>query len=212
MINWFGLSSGTTPVDSTRGVSEEQSNTRLKVMGECQRRWGMLTTAIARQAGRILNIVSAHPHGGNYLTFDVEGAGSNSVGGEDPPPPPWQPPKKKKVIVQPPMACATWGPFNSFGEATPLTVSEVLPANSCAGTLTLTGTEDPARPRGDDYGYSFTVDYNGVNAGSSGCLVNASHTIPIPPGTLTIDVHVTPQCVFPLGSQHGTWYVDMTSP
>jgi hypothetical protein len=175
----------------------------------------MLTTAIARQAGRILNIVSAHPHGGNFLTFDVEGApgAGNSVGGEGPPPlPPWQPPKKKKPIVQPPMACSIWGPFSSFGEATPLTVSEVLPAGSCAGTLTLIGTEDPSRPRGDDYGYSFTVDYDGINAGGSGCLVNASTSLPIPPGTLTVDVHVTPQCVFPLGTTHGTWYVQMTCP
>lgn len=214
MRQWFGMSSKTSAVDSTVGLSAEQTNTRMRIEGELQRRYGMLSTLIARQAGPIRNIVSAYPAGGNYLTFDVEapGGGGNEVSGQPPTPPPWRPPKRRKPIIQPPTMCTLWGPFSDTGEATPLTVTYNLPADSCAGTLTMTGIEDPSRARGDDYGYSFTVDFDGVNAGASGCLVNSSSFLAIPPGVLVVDVHVQPQCVFPLGSQHGTWEVTVTSP
>jgi hypothetical protein len=211
---WQGLSSKTSAVDSTVGISAEQTNTRLQTEGELQRRWGFLSTCIARQDGRIRNIVSAYPAGGNYLTFDVEGPGGTSdIGGfGDPPPPPWLPPKKKKVIINPPQACTIWGNDSDSGSSVNITVSYTLPAGSCAGTLEVFGNEDFNRPRGDDYGYSFTADFDGVNAFASGCLVNSSSSIAIPPGTLTVDVHVQVQCVFPLGTTPGNWVVNVTCP
>ncbi len=214
MRQWFGMSSKTSAVDSTVGLSAEQTNTRMRTEGELQRRYGFLSTLIARQAGPIRNIVSAYPAGGNYITFDVEsaGGGSSEAFGQEPPIPPWRPPKKRRPIIDPPESCTLWGPFNDSGQATPLTVTYNLPADSCAGTLTMIGIEDSGRARGDDYGYSFTVDFDGVNAGGSGCLVNSSSTLAIPPGVLVIDVHVQPACVFPLGTQHGTWETTVTSP
>lgn len=214
-MTWLGIIRDTTPLDPRPGASELQANTKVTVDNELQRRSGFQSSSIAKQDGPILGIVSADCASGNFLTF-LNGTASPSsyeaTGFAPPPTPPHLPPKKRKPIVGNPQACTVWGPFSDTGQATPLTTHYVLPVGSCAGTVTMIGMEDTGRARGDDYGYSFTVDFNGVNAGASGCLVNSSSSLAIPPGTLTVDVHVTPQCVFPLGSTHGTWEVQVTSP
>lgn len=95
MIAWQGLSSKTSAVDSTVGISAYQENTRLRIDGELQRRWGMIASGLPKQDGPILLIASAIR--GNFLTFDI---GGGEVDGFSPlPPPTIDGPKWKKPQV-----------------------------------------------------------------------------------------------------------------
>lgn len=211
-MKWRGVTAKSSPVDDTPGVSEYQQNTRMRIEGELQRRWGMMSSAIAKQAGPIYNIASGSPASGNLITFGVFNAAgpSASVNGFGPPPvPPWQPPKRRKPIVPPPGSCTIWGPFSDAG-TTGATNSYVLPAGSCSGTVSVSGMESADRSRTDNYGYSFTVTADAVLILSSGCLINSGAFIAIPPGALAISVVVTAGCA--AGSLVGSWSISVTSP
>lgn len=70
-MDWRGINQHSTPVDNRRGVAIEQYNATLQVKGELRRRPGMANSSIATQAGAIINIASAAPSHGNFLTFQV---------------------------------------------------------------------------------------------------------------------------------------------
>jgi len=70
---WRGISSDTTDVDDTPGVSTQQYNTRMRVEGELQRRYGFISTDLPPDSGPILSIASAPG-------FVVTGTGDVVVG------------------------------------------------------------------------------------------------------------------------------------
>lgn len=102
MTIWRGIQTHTTPVDSTTGISEWQQNTRMLKAGELQRRTGFQSTAIAKQAGAIYEIMSATGLGSNFLTFDlgatIDGR-TTAAGSIDVFPPPPVGPKRRRPDV-----------------------------------------------------------------------------------------------------------------
>jgi len=113
-MTWRGIIRDTTPVDPSPGVSELQLNPRMQTANELQRRWGYLSSAIAKQSGPILGIASANGANGNFLTFDVAGSTQGFTGlgpaGIDtfPPQPPGPKARRPIVVVQDP-GCAAGG-------------------------------------------------------------------------------------------------------
>lgn len=211
-MKWAGINRRLSPVAEVPGVSEYQQNTRMRVAGELQRRWGFQSTSIAKQAGAILNIASAYPAGGNYLTFDVAqsvGANGGTLGGIGPiPPPPVQPPRRRRPgVTVAPGFCITWGPVTNSGTTTTTDGFSIVP-NSCAGTLVVVATE--SERRSSSYGYQFTVTANAVPILTTGCLVNAGTSAVIPAGTTTIAYTVTGGCAG--GSTEGDWSMTFTCP
>ena len=98
-MTWLGIARDTTSVDPRPGVSEFQANTRMRVSGELQSRWGYLSSAIAQQAGPILGIASANGATGNFLTFNLGGAAPGEVDGFSPVPAQPVGPKRRKPVV-----------------------------------------------------------------------------------------------------------------
>lgn len=90
-MTWLGIRTDITPVADVPGSAEYIANARLRKADELARRYGYLSTAIAKQTGPIRFIVSANTTHGNFLTFNVADAviGYGSRGGGDvfPPPP-----------------------------------------------------------------------------------------------------------------------------
>lgn len=205
---WKGISSDTTDVDDTPGVSVSQYNTRMQTEGELQRRYGFQNTTMAKRAGRILNIISAIPtHGSFIFTGGLNGAGTSvTVDGEDFIPFPPRPPKKPKPPPpQPPDVCEDWGPFNETGTLTDIKIF-TLPRNSCAGTITMTGIEDVARRT--SYGYSFEIAYEAIVVHNSACLLDDAEVFAIPAGTRSIVISITGGC-FDAGGDVGEWQLSL---
>lgn len=173
---WHGLSSKTSPVDSTPGISESQYNTRLLIAGECQRRPGMIASGIAQQSGRILMIASSIR--GNFLTFDV---GGGEMEGVIIPDPPIDGPKKKKpdVVAQDP-GCATGGvgtgdlsvsDLAAFGTCT-VSGSIACSANCCyrvLHTIQVTAVKTYTGSLGPHDDFRFAYDMNTTVSGGGTC-------------------------------------------
>jgi hypothetical protein len=77
MIEWQGIAADTADVDETSGVSALQLNTRMRIDGELQRRYGMLSTGLPPLDGPVLYIASGSG-------FVVRGTATNVEGNPDP--------------------------------------------------------------------------------------------------------------------------------
>lgn len=202
MGTWNGVNVMYSPLADEGDFCEYLQCVRLRQQGEMQRRWGYQNTGIAKQ-GRVLNIAGANPVGGGFVIFEQP---SGAVVGFETPPParPRQP--RKPIVTNPVCTIYTQSANGTTGTTAPFT----LPVNACAGTLSVSGTENGGRARGDDYGYSFVATADGNPLLSSGCLVNAGSFATIPAGTLAVSVVVTAGCSG--GATPGTWAISVTSP
>lgn len=189
---WRGMLSGTTPVDDTPGVSIYQENTRMRVKGELQRRWGMQNTTIAKQSGPIYGIVGAQPANGNMLTFDVYvagGGGSATIGGFGPPPdPPVDGRKRRKPggVVAGPLAPWTIPPTVPGGGVVN------LPALAKAGTISFVASSNVCF--GPGQGVIFYLYIDGVFTYQTACMVNGSDSFPVPVQTSNVEVTMALGC------------------
>ena len=98
-MTWLGIRTDITPVADIPGTAEWAANVRLRKADEMQRRYGFLSTAIAKQAGAIRFIIAGNTTRGNFLTFDVDGGdvtGFATTGGADVFPPPPDGPKRRR--------------------------------------------------------------------------------------------------------------------
>jgi hypothetical protein len=214
-MTWLGIKTDTTPVDDTPGAAEEVIGVRLRKQGEMQRRWGFLSTSIAKQAGPIRYIVASNRPSNNFVTLGVDGTpqGFSGGGGNDPWPPPPGGPKKRRPKGDRQGACTLWGPFGDSGSdaAGPLTFT--LPASSCPGTIIFSASEagsSGGSGASSDYGYSAVVTADGVPILTTGCLVNNGAGGVIPAGTLSIGYTITAGCAG--GTTPGSWIIQATCP
>lgn len=202
---WTGINRKTIPFSENLYSAEYQANTRMDQEGELQRRWGYLTTGIAQQSGIIYNFATANIHGNIHTMFNTGNGttiGGGTIIGVGPQvPPPQKPPKKKKKPIDPDK-CVEWGPFVDTGSLTD-TLNYTVPLNGCPGQVIMTGTEDAGRTPGDDYGYRFIIDLNGVNAFASDVLINNGALFLFPKGGTTLRVRVFGGDAG--GSTPGTW-------
>lgn len=214
-MTWLGIIRDTTDVDPRPGVSHVQFNTRMQVANELQRRWGYLSSAIAKQSGPILGIASANGANGNFVTFDLGAStqgftGTGSTGIDVLPPQPPGPKKRKPKGDR--GTCTIWGPFSDGGTAG-VSSTFMLPAGSCPGTVHFTSAEaggSGGSGGGSDYGYSVTVLADGVAILTSGCVVNDGSTGVIPAGALVLSYTVTAGCAG--GAIPGSWSISATTP
>lgn len=97
-MDWLGIRTDVTPVADIPGAAEAAFGVRLRKAGELQRRWGFLSSSIARQAGPIRYIVSSNRPGNNYITLGIPGSPQGfAVGGwADPWPPPPDGPRRRR--------------------------------------------------------------------------------------------------------------------
>lgn len=68
-----------------------------------------------------------------------------------------------------------------------------LPVGNNGGNITLEAVTAGSSPV-DGEGVIFSVDFDGVLAYTSACMENGTDIVPVPPGTLTIDVTVVRGC------------------
>jgi len=64
---WRGIVRDTTDVDDTPGVSHYQTNTRMRIEGELQRRFGFLSSELDQESGPILGLMA----GNNFMVSEA---------------------------------------------------------------------------------------------------------------------------------------------
>jgi hypothetical protein len=212
MGTFNGVNTMYTPVADQGDFCEYLQAVRLKQQGEMQRRWGYQTTGIPKQ-NAILNIAGGYPTGGPFVIFNQTGG---ALAGFSTPNLPVRPRGfRPPLIVEP--VCALF----SFSESGTTGDTKIfnLPANACAGTLSVSGDElggggsgsgSGSGGGGENYGYNFSATADGVPILDSGCLINAGAFATIPYNALVVTVIVTGGCAG--AGPVGNWTIDVTSP
>jgi len=206
-IIYRGIKRDVTDLLSDYGQAHYAQNLTFGILGEIGRRAGMGKSTMAKLDGPVVLlsagwadepfIVQITTTGSVVGTRDPNiywGGGGGGGGGG---------PRKPLIPDPPPPACTVADP-QSFSGNDSQTVTKNLVANSCAGTVTMTGIG--SLERSWDLGFLFYVDVDGINAYVSPYLADDSVIFNYPAGALTIDVHVTDSEALPDGS----WTVDIT--
>lgn len=99
-MDWLGIRTDVTPVADMPGAAEAAFGVRLRKAGELQRRWGFLSSSIAKQSGPIRYIVASNRPGNNFITLGTDSSpnGFATDGGGDVFPPPPVGPKRRRPM------------------------------------------------------------------------------------------------------------------
>jgi hypothetical protein len=167
MIEWQGIAADTADVDETSGVSALQLNTRMRIDGELQRRYGMLSTGLPPLDGPILYLASGSG-------FVVRGTATNVEGNTDPVDIPVGP-KRKPPIIDVIRQGSGWT-LSTFGQSLGPNTYTAGPA-SCSGSISYTilaaqtTTLTTSRTvSGGGVGASYIVDVRTVTGPVSGAI------------------------------------------
>ena len=125
---WRGIVADTTDVDETEGVSSEQFNTRMRIEGELQRRYGFLSSNLPPEDGPILGLASGSG-------FIVTGT-SSEVGGVTDPTGIEVGPTFRPPVVVPFRQGSAWSVSEPFPPGFP--DQYIIGIGTCAGVVSLT--------------------------------------------------------------------------
>ena len=206
-MDWLGVNRKVYPVWRDGALAIYQQNLRMRVHGELQRRNGMASSNVAKQATPIYNLLPvAAPSGPGII---VVPSGGNVIGA-GPPTMSWH---DSQPMIPIGSSCTLMQPFTDTGPGS-ISTSMFPPAGVCAGTITCTGVEGGSGQGYIPYGYLFVVvTYNGAtitNTSTSGCLINQGQQFALPAGTTRVQYNVTGGCNE--GLTEGTWTLGITTP
>jgi hypothetical protein len=155
MIEWQGIAADTADVDETSGVSALQLNTRMRIDGELQRRYGMLSTGLPPLDGPILYLASGSG-------FVVRGTATNVDGDPDPVDIPVGPIRRPPIIDVIRQGSGWVLPYASWsGGGRHYAVGFGGPGSSCscAGTITVNVGHASARLLTERWNLGFVKSY-----------------------------------------------------
>lgn len=196
-----GIKRKLTDISNDYGAAYYAQNWSFKKLGEIARRPGLGKADMARLNGPVILMAFGNFNEPYIVQFDNSGNVITTRdayllwGGGGPlfPPPP-------------PPACSLFANKEANGVDTD-SVTFTLPVQACASVLTCTAMEAQAR-RGGAYGYTFVVDGDAVNIGSTACLIDDSQAINVAQGIQTVRVGIQGGCNDP-GAEVGTWMVTL---
>jgi hypothetical protein len=207
-MDWLGVNRKVYPVWRDGALAIYQQNLRMRVHGELQRRNGMASSNVAKQATPIYNLIPvADPSGPGIIIVPQGGTVVVQPGS---PIPKWI---HVRPIIPIGSSCTLMQPFTDTGPGS-ISTSMNPPPGVCTGTITCTGVEGGSGQGYIPYGYLFVVvTYNGAtitNTYSSACLINQGQSFALPLGTTMVQYNVTGGCNG--GFTQGTWTLGITTP
>lgn len=207
-MDWLGVNRKVYPVWRDGALAIYQQNLRMRVHGELQRRNGMASSNVAKQATPIYNLIPvAAPSGPGIIVVPQGGTVIGQTGSIIAL---WN---HAKPIIPVGYVCTMFATLTDTGTTSKNSLVNP-PSDSCAGTITIQGYEASGRSGTGNYGYSFAIECFGpaglLATYNSACLVNQIASYAMPATTITVTYDVTGGCAG--GMTPGTWGIAVSTP